>query len=104
MNTKQKFILFLGVIGVVGIAFFTPRYKITQIDEKNFLITEQTSPLFKRSNGEVKFHVDKILLYSSLWILTDGILLLVYSGSCGDQRFCATSRRRGILASISPWF
>lgn|GEM_PF-846557 len=76
MNTKQKILIFLGVVGIGLIVYFTPRYKITHIDEKNFLITEQTSPLYKRSHGEVKFHIDKILIYSALWLLIDGILLI----------------------------
>ncbi len=83
MNKKQKILLYLSVLGVGLIVYFTPRYKITQIDEKNFLITEQTSPLFKRSHGEVKYHIDKILIYSSLWLLIDGILLVTFRSKRG---------------------
>ena len=71
------------VAGLGCIGYFTPRYKITRIDEKNFLITEQTSPLFKRTNGEVRFHIDKIVLYSSVWIVTGAVLLIALKGKDG---------------------
>ncbi|MFH0877599.1 MAG: hypothetical protein V1863_05180 [Candidatus Omnitrophota bacterium] len=63
MNKKQVFALVLGTIAIILIVIFTPRYKITWIDSVNFVKTEQTSSLYKRSKGTVKLHWDKILFY-----------------------------------------
>jgi hypothetical protein len=66
MNKKQLYALVLGIVAIALIVYFTPRYKITQIDSENFIITEQTSTLYKRSTGKEGLHWDKILLYSGI--------------------------------------
>lgn len=69
MNKKQWFVLFLGIIAIIAIVIFTPRYKVSWIDAENFIVTEQSSSLYKRASGTVKLHWDKIILYSSLTVL-----------------------------------
>ncbi len=66
MNNKQLTVLAFGIVAIGLIVYFTPRYKITQIDKENFIITEQTSTLYKRSKGKECLHWDKILLYSGI--------------------------------------
>lgn len=75
MNSKQLLILALGGIGIVLIVLFTPKYKITWIDSQNYIKTEQTSPLYKRSRGTVQFHWEKILIYSGAATLVCGLLI-----------------------------
>lgn len=77
MNKKQTFLIFLGLISIVLIVFFTPRYKVTWIDSKNFITTEQTSSLYKRSKGTVKLHTEKILAYAGIAICACGILIFL---------------------------
>lgn len=83
MNRKQSAVLALGVIGIILIVIFTPRYKITWLDSNNFVKTEQTSSLYKRSAGTVKFHWEKILVYSSITVVACGILLFVFKEKRG---------------------
>lgn len=75
MNKKQIAVLALAIIGIVLIVIFTPRYKITWIDSKNFIKTEQSSPLYKRSTGKESLYWDKIALYSGLTVVLAAILL-----------------------------
>lgn len=65
------------VIGIVLIVIFTPRYKIAWIDKQNFIRTEQTSSLYKRSKGKENLHWERIALYSGAMILAAGILITV---------------------------
>lgn len=66
MNKKQLAALALGIVAITLIIIFTPRYKITLIDSENFIITEQTSTLYKRSKGKESLHWEKISLYSGI--------------------------------------
>lgn len=75
MNKKQNIILGLGVLSLILIVLFTPRYKITWIDSKNFIQTEQSSSLYKRSKGDIKLHWDKILIYGGIAVSLCGILM-----------------------------
>ena len=84
MNKKQQFILALTLISIILIVIFTPRYKITWVDSKNFIRTEQTSSLYKRSHGKECLHWDKIALYA-------GSLL----AGCGIALFLSRRRRDG---------
>jgi hypothetical protein len=78
MNKKQILVVVLGVLGVAAAVYFTPRYKLVMIDSQNFIKTEQTSALYKRSSGKEKLHWDKIVLISSGIILTCGILAVIF--------------------------
>ena len=73
MNNKQITAVVLGIIAISLIVIFTPRYKVTWIDSKNFIKTEQTSTLYKRSKGKEELHWDRIAIYSSMVILVCGI-------------------------------
>ena len=73
MNNKQLIVIALGIAAITLIVIFTPRYKITWIGSTNFIKTEQTSTLYKRSKGKESLHWDKIALYSSIPILVCGI-------------------------------
>ncbi len=75
MNKKQITVLVLAIIGIVLIVIFTPRYKIAWIDSKNFIKTEQSSPLYKRSKAKESLYWDKIALYSGLTVVAAAILL-----------------------------
>jgi hypothetical protein len=75
MNSKQIATLCLSVIGIVLIVIFTPKYKITWIDSENFIRTEQTSALYKRSKGQEKYNWDKIAVYSGGVIAGCGLLM-----------------------------
>lgn len=85
MNKKQGVVLLAGVIGVILIVFFAPRYKITWIDSKNFVMTEQKSSLYNRCKGQVKYHWDKIALYAGLLILLEGFLLFALRDQSGKN-------------------
>ncbi len=78
MNIKQTVIIILGIIGLVLIFIYSPRYKITQIDSENFIITEQSSSLYSRSGGTERLHWDKWLLYSGITIFAFGILVFAF--------------------------
>ena len=60
MNQKQIIVLCIGILGIGAAAFFMPRYKIIMIDSQNFIKTEQTSALYKRSGGKEQLHWDRI--------------------------------------------
>lgn len=77
MNKKQLIVLALCVIAVVLIVLFTPRYKITWINSDNYVLTEQSSALFKRSAGPAKLHWDKIALYAGLTLLVGGAAIFI---------------------------
>jgi hypothetical protein len=77
MNNKQIIILVLCVIAVTLIVIYTPQYKITWLDSKNYVQTEQSSPLYKRSKAPAKKHWDKIALYTGLTLMVAGIMVLV---------------------------
>ncbi|MFA5038772.1 MAG: hypothetical protein WC732_03740 [Candidatus Omnitrophota bacterium] len=76
MNKKQWLVLIVGVIALGLIFFLTPRYKITQIDQDNYIRTEQSSALYERSSGTVKLHWEHIALYAAITVLACGILLV----------------------------
>lgn len=75
MNKKQIGVLALAIIGIVLIVIFTPRYKITWIDSKNYIKTEQSSPLYKRSGGKESLYWDKISIFSGLTVVAAAILI-----------------------------
>ena len=77
MNNKQILILVITVIGIVLIVIFTPRYKIAWIDKRNFIKTEQTSSLYKRSKGKESLYWGRIALYAGTLILAASILITV---------------------------
>lgn len=77
MNKKQWIVVLLALSALALIYFLTPRYKLIQIDEKNYIRTEQSSSLYQRSKGQVKLHWEKIGLYAGITLLTTGVLLLV---------------------------
>lgn len=60
MNSKQTAVIIIGILGIIATVFLTPRYKIIMIDSQNFIKTEQTSSLYKRSGGKEKLHWDRI--------------------------------------------
>ena len=75
MNKKQMITLLTGLILIVLIVLFTPRYKIIWIDANNYIQTEQSSELYKRSKGDEKLHWPQILLYSGLTALATAIAI-----------------------------
>lgn len=77
MNAKQIAVIIIGIIGIAAVTYFTPRYKIILIDSENFIKTEQTSSLYKRSGGKEKLHWDKIVPISGGIILVGGILVFL---------------------------
>ena len=83
MNKKQIIVIVLGVIALGLIVLLTPRYKITWIGSNSFIKTEQSSSLYKKSSGEVKFKWKKISFYSGIAIVTCGILLLLLKDKNG---------------------
>ncbi|HAJ56204.1 MAG TPA: hypothetical protein DCL35_00350 [Candidatus Omnitrophica bacterium] len=80
MNKKQIAVSVLAVLGIILLVIFTPRYKIIWIDSKNFIKTEQTSPLYKRSGGKESLYWGKIAAYSGLIMLVSGILVFSLKG------------------------
>ncbi|QAT16892.1 hypothetical protein BU251_03665 [Candidatus Velamenicoccus archaeovorus] len=78
MNKKQLIVLVAGILALILIAWFTPRYKVTAIGGDNYIITEQTSSLYERSRGAVRLHWDKILLYEGLAIPICGLLMWAF--------------------------
>ena len=52
-----------------------PRYKIIMIDSQNFIKTEQTSALYKRSGGKEKLHWDRIAPLSAGIAIACGVLI-----------------------------
>ncbi|OIO36083.1 MAG: hypothetical protein AUJ74_03690 [Candidatus Omnitrophica bacterium CG1_02_44_16] len=85
MNKKQLSALALGIVTIILIVYFTPRYKVTQIDSKNFIITEQTSTLYKRSTGKESLHWEKILLYSGIPVLACCLAIFSLRGKNGKH-------------------
>ena len=78
MNKKQVITLFISIIALVLIYFFTPRYKIIWIDADNFVKTEQTSSLYKRSKGKESLYWDRIALFSGIVIIISVILIFFF--------------------------
>jgi len=78
MNKKQLIVLVAGILALILIAWFTPRYKMTAIGDGNYIITEQTSALYERSRGAVRLHWDKILLYEGPVIPICGLLMWAF--------------------------
>ena len=77
LNTKQIIILIFGVcIFALGI-YFAPRYKMTEIGPGSYIKTEQSSTLYKRSSGKVKFYWGLIVLYESAILLSCGVFTLL---------------------------
>lgn len=85
MNKKQLIALAMGIVSIVAIGFLTPKYKILEIGPENYIITEQTSSLYKRSQGKEKLHWDKIFIYSSAPLLITGVLLLTLKDKHGKN-------------------
>lgn len=83
MNKKQLFVLFLGIIALIAIAVLTPRYKLTKIDSKNYIKTEQSSSLYPRCSGVTKLHWDKIFVYWGATLFVSGALLFALKGKNG---------------------
>jgi hypothetical protein len=77
MNTKQIAVIIIGIVGIAAVTYFTPRYKIILIDSENYIKTEQTSSLYKRSAGKEKLHWDKIVPISGGILLLGGILIFL---------------------------
>lgn len=77
MNNKQIAVIIIGGIGIAVSLFLTPHYKIVYLDSKNFIVTEQTSKLYKRSKGKEKIHWDRIALISGGIVLAAGALCFV---------------------------
>ena len=75
MNKKQWAVVILGVLILVAIFIFTPRYKMTAIGGDNYIITEQSSSLYARSQGAIRLHWDKISLYAGATVVACGILI-----------------------------
>jgi len=76
MNTKIVIVLVVALIGIVAVTLLMPQYKIHYMNADNFIITEQTSPLYERSLGEVKRHWDRIMPINGGILLAGGILCL----------------------------
>ena len=83
MNKKQGMIIFFAVVAVTLIVIFTPRYKIFWIDSDNFVKTEQTSSLYKRSQGKEHLYWDKVALYSGATIIVAGIFVFTLRNKRG---------------------
>ncbi len=78
MNKKQIVVIVLAAIAIALIVYFTPRYKITWIDSNNFVKTEQTSSLYKRTKGKENFYWDRITVYSSAVVILTGIMIFTF--------------------------
>ncbi len=74
MNIKQTVVVVVTLVTSLAVTFLMPPYKIYSIDSKNFIITEQSSPLYARALGEVRYHWDRILPISGSILLLGGIL------------------------------
>ncbi len=85
MNKRQTIVLILAVMGIALIFFLTPKYKITWIDSENFIKTEQTSSLYKRSQGKVQLHWDRIFKYSGIVFVTGAILIFILKERHGQD-------------------
>lgn len=80
MNKAQKITIILGILALAAIAFFTPKYKLTRIDDENYIKTEQSSALYARCTGETKLHWDKIFIYWGATGAVCAILLFFLKG------------------------
>jgi len=74
MNIKQVIVLAVALVAILALTLVMPRYKIHYINSENFIITEQSSPLYTRSLGEVRRHWDRILPIGGGILLVGGIL------------------------------
>ncbi|MGE5280611.1 MAG: hypothetical protein ACM3L6_07715 [Deltaproteobacteria bacterium] len=77
MNIKQITVLAVALIAIVGVTLLMPQYKIQYIDTKNFIVTEQSSPLFERSRGQTRRHWNRILPIAGGVLFVSGILCFV---------------------------
>jgi hypothetical protein len=73
INKKQIVILVVGALAIAAIVYLMPRYKMVRVDANNYIITEQSSPLFKRSQGELRLHWNWIAPSSGGVILLAGL-------------------------------
>ena len=73
MNSKQIVTLGFIILAIAAIVFFMPRYKMVKVDADNYIITEQSSPLFKRSKGEIRLHWNWIIPASGGVVLLGGL-------------------------------
>lgn len=73
INKNQAGVLVVIILAVAAILFFMPRYKMLKVDSENYIITEQSSPLFKRSKGEVRLHWNWIVPASGAVIVLGGL-------------------------------
>ena len=82
MNKKQTIVIVAGILGIAAAFFFIPRYKIVMIDSQNFIKTEQTSALYKRSGGKEKLRWDRIAAIGGGIVVAGGILI----GLLGEKK------------------
>lgn len=78
LNTKQIIVIVIGFCAVILSIYFAPRYKMTEISPGNYIKTEQSSSLYKRSTGKVKFYWGRMFLYESAILLFCGILTFLF--------------------------
>ena len=77
MNIKIIVVLVVALIAIVAVTLAMPPYKIYNIKTDNYIITEQSSPLYGRASGEVKRHWDRILPIAGGILLASGMLCLL---------------------------
>ena len=77
MNRKQILASAIGILGIVLIVIFTPHYKITWLNAHDYIITEQSSSLYKQSKGFVKYRWDRIIPPCGLIALTCGVFVFI---------------------------
>jgi hypothetical protein len=77
MNAKQIVVVVLAVIAIMSVTFLMPQYKIQYMDANNFIVTEQSSPLYARALGQIKRHWERILPISGGILLAAGVLCFV---------------------------
>ena len=77
MNRKQILASASGIVGIVLFVIFTPHYKVTWLNAHDYIITEQSSSLYKQSKGLVKYRWDKIAPPCGLIVLTCGIFVFI---------------------------
>ena len=77
MNKKQILAISLGIVAIGVIVILTPHYKITWINTRDYIITEQSSSLYKQSRGLVKYRWDKIVPPCGLVVLACGVFVFI---------------------------
>ena len=77
MNRKQILASASGIVGIVLFVIFTPHYKVTWLNAHDYIITEQSSSLYKQSKGLVKYRWDRIVPTCGLIVLSCGVLVFI---------------------------